>query len=114
MPGCSKPGWQIGTSRPDGLTLAALVDQIDHICQLAGNALHAAIGSDLDGGYGTEQTPGDLQTHCRFAKARADLAQARLQRDRHRQHLSRQLAAFLPPLAAGVSSQRDKWGGRAL
>jgi membrane dipeptidase len=29
---------------------------------LAGNALHAAIGSDLDGGYGTEQTPEDLET----------------------------------------------------
>ena len=57
-----KPGWQIGTSRPDGLTLSALVDHIDHICQLAGNALHAAIGSDLDGGYGTEQTPADLET----------------------------------------------------
>ncbi|MFH1086908.1 MAG: membrane dipeptidase, partial [Chloroflexota bacterium] len=35
---------------------------IDHICQLAGNARHAAIGSDLDGGYGTEQTPYDLDT----------------------------------------------------
>jgi hypothetical protein len=28
-----------------------------HICQLAGNARHAAIGSDLDGGFGTEQVP---------------------------------------------------------
>jgi len=57
-----RPGWQIGTSRPDGLTLSALADHIDHICQLAGNAEHAGIGSDLDGGYGTEQTPSDLQT----------------------------------------------------
>ena len=40
-----------------------LVDQIDHVCQLAGNANHAAIGTDLDGGYGTEQTPGDLDTY---------------------------------------------------
>jgi len=57
-----KPGWQIGVLRPEGVTLAALADHIDHICQLAGNAEHAAIGSDLDGGYGTEQTPGDLKT----------------------------------------------------
>jgi membrane dipeptidase len=57
-----KPGWRIGVSRPDGLTLSALIDHIDHICQLAGNALHAGIGSDLDGGYGTDQTPEDLRT----------------------------------------------------
>ena len=39
-----------------------MVDHIDHVCQLAGNARHAAIGTDLDGGYGTEQTPRDLDT----------------------------------------------------
>ena len=57
-----KPDWQIGSSTPEGLTMLALVDQIDHICQLAGNAGHVGIGSDLDGGYGTEQTPSDLKT----------------------------------------------------
>jgi membrane dipeptidase len=39
-----------------------VVDHIDHVCQLAGNADHAAIGTDLDGGYGIEQTPHDLDT----------------------------------------------------
>lgn len=43
-------------------TIANAVDHIDHICGLAGNAHHVAIGSDLDGGYGTEQTPVDLDT----------------------------------------------------
>lgn len=38
-------------------SLEAIVDHIDHICNLAGNADHVAIGSDLDGGYGIEQTP---------------------------------------------------------
>ena len=38
------------------------VDHIDRVCQLAGNAQHAAIGTDLDGGFGTEQTPHDLDT----------------------------------------------------
>lgn len=38
------------------------VDHIDHICQLAGNSRHAAIGSDLDGGFGREQSPHDLET----------------------------------------------------
>jgi membrane dipeptidase len=35
---------------------------MDHICQIAGSARHCAIGTDLDGGYGTEQTPHDLDT----------------------------------------------------
>ena len=29
---------------------------------MAGNANHVCIGTDLDGGYGTEQTPMDLDT----------------------------------------------------
>jgi membrane dipeptidase len=37
--------------------LEAVADHIDRICQIAGNSRHAAIGSDLDGGFGTEQTP---------------------------------------------------------
>jgi membrane dipeptidase len=44
------------------MTLEHLVDHIDHICQLAGNSLHSGIGSDLDGGFGTEQTPMDLNS----------------------------------------------------
>jgi membrane dipeptidase len=44
------------------LGLDALVDHMVHICDLAGNTRHIGIGSDLDGGYGTEQTPRDLDT----------------------------------------------------
>ncbi len=58
------PGWIRGTSDPVGrnVTLQTVADHIDHICQLAGNSLHAGIGSDLDGGYGKEQCPHDLET----------------------------------------------------
>lgn len=58
------PGWIRGTSDPlsKGVTLGVMADHIDHICQLAGNSLHAGIGSDLDGGYGKEQCPHDLET----------------------------------------------------
>ena len=55
------PGWGPETSR-SVVSLDAVVDHIDHVCQLAGNAEHSAIGSDLDGGYGTEQCPRDLDT----------------------------------------------------
>jgi len=51
------PGWIRGQSSREEVALAAVVDHIDHICQLAGDSRHAAIGSDLDGGFGTEQSP---------------------------------------------------------
>lgn len=58
------PGWIRGTTTPaeTNLKIAQAADHIDHICQLAGNARHCGIGSDLDGGYGREQTPCDLDT----------------------------------------------------
>jgi len=43
-------------------TLATLADHIDYIFQLVGSARHVGIGSDLDGGFGYEQTPSDLQS----------------------------------------------------
>ena len=45
-----------------GLLIDNIVDHIDHICQIAGNSDHVMIGSDLDGGFGTEQCPSDLDT----------------------------------------------------
>ncbi len=58
------PGWIRGktTPRESGLKLEIIVDHIDHIAQLAGNANHSGIGTDLDGGFGIEQTPMDLDT----------------------------------------------------
>jgi len=70
------PGWIKGQTQPQVVSLEAVVDQIDHICQLAGNSRHAAIGSDLDGGYGTEQCPHDLDTIADLQKI-PDLLRAR-------------------------------------
>jgi membrane dipeptidase len=58
------PGWVRGETRPEqaGVTMATVVDHIDRVCQIAGNADHAAIGTDLDGGFGLEQSPCDLDT----------------------------------------------------
>jgi membrane dipeptidase len=58
------PNWQKGVSRPEssGVTLDSVADHIDHVCQVAGNARHAAIGTDLDGGFGREQSPADVDT----------------------------------------------------
>ncbi len=56
------PGWIIGVTQPEHCSLENVVDHIDHICQLAGNARHCGMGTDLDGGFGKEQTPKDLDT----------------------------------------------------
>lgn len=58
------PNWTRGLSTPEntGLTLAHIVPHIDRICQIAGNSLHVGIGSDLDGAFGKEQCPQDLET----------------------------------------------------
>ena len=58
------PAWERGVSSPEEMqvTLETMIDHIDHICQLAGNARHVGIGSDLDGGFGNEQCPADLET----------------------------------------------------
>lgn len=58
------PNWQRRISDPKQMNcnLEVLIDHMDHICQLAGNALHIGIGSDLDGAYGKEQSPYDIDT----------------------------------------------------
>ncbi len=56
------PGWVRGETSPDVVGLEAMIDHIDRVCQLAGDAHHAAIGTDLDGGFGKEQSPRDLDT----------------------------------------------------
>lgn len=64
------PGWQRGVSTPENThcRLEKLIDHIDHICQLAGNALHTGIGTDLDGAFGKEQSPYDLETIADLTK----------------------------------------------
>lgn len=58
------PNWVRGQSTPHAMncSLETLIYHLDHICQLAGNTLHIGIGSDLDGAFGREQCPYDLQT----------------------------------------------------
>jgi membrane dipeptidase len=65
------PDWKI--TNPNTATLESVVDQMDHICQLAGNARNVALGTDLDGGFGTEQCPTDLDTIADLQKIPAIL-----------------------------------------
>jgi membrane dipeptidase len=58
------PDWERGEHDPKkrNVSLELVVNNIDHVCQIAGNSLHAAIGSDLDGAFGTEQSPKEIDT----------------------------------------------------
>jgi len=73
-----KNDWIRGKSDPkeEEVNLERLIDHYDHICQLAGNSDHIAIGSDLDGMYGTEQSPYDMDTIADLQKLK-DLLKAR-------------------------------------
>jgi membrane dipeptidase len=64
------PGWERGRTTPQsaGLKLEKIVEHIDHVCQLAGNARHAGLGSDLDGAFGREQCPADLDSIADLAR----------------------------------------------
>lgn len=56
------PGYEYGKTPNTAVSLAHVANHIDHVCQITGSVNHAAIGSDLDGGFGTEQSPHDLGT----------------------------------------------------
>jgi len=56
------PGWKRGVSQPEILSIEAAADHVDHLVQLSGTTRHCAIGTDLDGGYGWEQTPRELKS----------------------------------------------------
>ena len=53
--------WKTGDLR-DGITFQTLAAQVDHICQLAGDARHVGLGSDFDGGYGLSGVPSGIDT----------------------------------------------------
>jgi membrane dipeptidase len=60
------PAWNWddpSTHRPNATrSMSAVAEHVDHICQLLGTADHVALGSDLDGGFGRDLAPTDLDT----------------------------------------------------
>ncbi|HEY0910232.1 MAG TPA: membrane dipeptidase, partial [Bradyrhizobium sp.] len=43
-------------------TLADVVNHLQHMCDLAGDADHVGLGTDMDGGLGREQIPQEIRT----------------------------------------------------
>lgn len=56
-----RPTWTPGDD-PQSVTLHTLVAHIDHICQVAGDDLHAGLGTDFDGGFGWPSVPYPINT----------------------------------------------------
>jgi membrane dipeptidase len=59
--GFLRRGWRKG-DRKERVTLTDAVRAIDHVCQRVGDAEHVALGSDFDGGFGSESVPAELDT----------------------------------------------------
>lgn len=53
--------WDLSKGK-DAVTLEHIVQQVDYVCQMAGNAAHVAIGTDFDGGFGSESVPAGVDT----------------------------------------------------
>lgn len=66
--------YQRGETPRAGVPMTNLADHVDHLCQLAGDGRSIAIGSDLDGGFGTEQCPAGLDSIADLQKLAETLA----------------------------------------
>jgi membrane dipeptidase len=65
--------WAKGGDR-SRVPLDTLAAQIDYYCQRAGDALHVAVGSDLDGGHGIESLPDGMDSIADLHKLNPILA----------------------------------------
>lgn len=73
--------WRESGARKDQVTLKTVVDEITFVCDLAGDTRHVAIGTDLDGGFGAEATPREIDTVADLVKIGDALADARYKDD---------------------------------
>jgi membrane dipeptidase len=72
--GFLKAGWKRGDRREE-VTLQHVVAQIDYLCQMAGDARHVGIGSDMDGGFGLQSMPAEIDTIADLQKLAPLLAE---------------------------------------
>ena len=67
--------WKKGDRKTD-VTLDTVADAIDYVCQLTGSAAHVGLGSDFDGGFGSESIPAEIDTVADLLKI-ADVLRGR-------------------------------------
>ena len=81
------PDWKHKQSLPRdfGLKLERICDHVDHVCQIAGNARHVCIGTDLMAGMAPSRLPGP-ELDRRLAECAGAAGPPRLFRGGHRRH----------------------------
>ncbi len=62
-------------------TLQDVITHIRHICDIAGNTHHVAIGTDMDGGLGRNEIPIEIETSADLPKVAHTLAAAGFTRE---------------------------------
>lgn len=75
------PGWVHGSTDTKVISMKSVADQIEHIVSVTGDVGSVAIGSDLDGGYGNNQTPDDCKSIADLQKISSRLVDRGLSRD---------------------------------
>jgi membrane dipeptidase len=55
-------------------TLADVVQHMQHVCELAGDSRHVAIGTDMDGGLGRNEIPSEITTSADLPRLQQALA----------------------------------------
>jgi membrane dipeptidase len=67
-------GWRLG-DRKEAADMNRLIAAVDHVCQVTGSARHVGIGSDFDGGFGSESVPVGFETVADLQKIGPALAE---------------------------------------
>ena len=70
------PDWEKTGRVKQHVTLADVVKHVRHMCEVAGDWKHVGIGSDLDGGFGSESIPSELETIADTPKLATALSDA--------------------------------------
>ena len=96
------PPDQHGTRRA---TLADVVDHMKHICELAGSTQHVAIGTDMDGGLGRNEIPGEIETSADLPQLARALVSAGFSDGDVAGIMGKNWIDFFQPLPAGISPQ---------
>jgi membrane dipeptidase len=56
-------GWKKAAGgKKSEVKLSHVIEHVQHICRIAGDSSHVAVGSDLDGGFGVESAPAEIDT----------------------------------------------------
>jgi membrane dipeptidase len=74
--GFLRPGWRDGGSDKEKETLRTVVDEMRYVCDLVGDSKHVGIGTDLDGGFGAESIPKEIDTVADLEKLAEALSAA--------------------------------------